>query len=34
MRDFMKALGAIGVFIAMIGWFYIMAFLVMGGLEK
>jgi len=34
MRDFMKAIAAIGIFAVMMGWFYIVAFIIMGGLEK
>ena len=34
MREFIKAIGAIFVFAAMIGWFYVMAFIVMGGMGK
>jgi len=30
----MKAIATIGIFFAMIGWFYVAAFIVMGGLEK
>jgi len=34
MRDFIKAIGAIGIFTAMAFWMYVMAFIVMGGLGK
>ena len=34
MQDFLKAIATAGIFAVMIFWFYVMAFIVMGGLEK